>query len=42
MSPWGTPAKGGYKTRRKHNINRFIVTPRVRNMGKRRDRKGGS
>ncbi|KAJ0121188.1 mitochondrial 54s ribosomal protein rml2 [Diaporthe amygdali] len=42
VSPWGTPAKGGYKTRRKHNINRFIVTPRVRNMGKRRDRKGGS
>ncbi|KAG8165091.1 hypothetical protein KVR01_005366 [Diaporthe batatas] len=41
VSPWGTPAKGGYKTRRKHNINRFIVTPRVRNMGKRRD-KGGS
>ncbi|KAK7737437.1 mitochondrial 54S ribosomal protein rml2 [Cytospora paraplurivora] len=42
VSPWGTPAKGGYKTRRKHNVNRFIVTPRVRNMGKRRDRKGGS
>ncbi|KUI57194.1 54S ribosomal protein RML2, mitochondrial [Cytospora mali] len=40
VSPWGTPSKGGYKTRRKHNINRFIVTPRVRNMGKRRDRKG--
>ncbi|ROW11319.1 hypothetical protein VMCG_01380 [Cytospora schulzeri] len=40
VSPWGTPSKGGYKTRRKHNINRFVVTPRVRNMGKRRDRKG--
>ncbi|KAI7780299.1 mitochondrial 54s ribosomal protein rml2 [Diaporthe eres] len=38
VSPWGTPAKGGYKTRRKHNINRFIVTPRVRNMGKRREK----
>ncbi|KAI3392583.1 hypothetical protein diail_5495 [Diaporthe ilicicola] len=42
VSPWGTPAKGGFKTRNKHNINRFVVTPRVRNMGKRRDRKGGS
>ncbi|KAK0628158.1 50S ribosomal protein L2 [Bombardia bombarda] len=39
VSPWGTPAKGGYKTRRTHNINKWVVTPRVRNMGKRRDKK---
>jgi len=39
VSPWGRPAKGGYKTRRKSNINKWVVTPRVRNMGKRRDKK---
>ncbi|KAK4178864.1 putative mitochondrial LSU ribosomal protein L2 precursor [Triangularia setosa] len=38
-SPWGTPSKGGFKTRRKSNINKWVVTPRVRNMGKRRDKK---
>ncbi|KAF9869810.1 hypothetical protein CkaCkLH20_12727 [Colletotrichum karsti] len=37
-SPWGTPAKGGYKTRRKHNFNKWVVEARVRNMGKRRDK----
>ncbi|KAI1271960.1 ribosomal protein L2 [Xylaria sp. FL0933] len=37
-SPWGTPAKGGYKTRRKSNINKWVVVPRVRNHGKRRDK----
>lgn len=37
-----TQAKSGYKTRRKNNHNRFVVTPRHRNMGRRRDRKGGS
>ncbi|TDZ61920.1 54S ribosomal protein RML2 [Colletotrichum trifolii] len=31
-SPWGTPAKGGYKTRRKSNHNKWVVVPRVRNM----------
>ncbi|KKA30520.1 hypothetical protein TD95_003378 [Thielaviopsis punctulata] len=36
-SPWGTPAKGGYKTRHK-KFNKWVVTPRVRNMGKRRDK----
>ncbi|ERS98026.1 ribosomal protein L2 [Sporothrix schenckii ATCC 58251] len=40
-SPWGTPAKGGFKTRRTHNINRWVITPRPRNMGRRRS-KGGS
>ncbi|KAK0730602.1 translation protein SH3-like domain-containing protein [Lasiosphaeris hirsuta] len=38
-SPWGKPAKSGYKTRRKSNVNKWVVTPRVRNMGKRRDKK---
>ncbi|GKT63689.1 50S ribosomal protein L2 [Colletotrichum tofieldiae] len=37
-SPWGTPAKGGFKTRRKHNFNKWVVEPRVRNMGRRRDK----
>ncbi|KAK5651763.1 hypothetical protein OQA88_11725 [Cercophora sp. LCS_1] len=39
VSPWGRPAKSGYKTRRTHNVNKWVVTPRVRNMGKRRDKK---
>ncbi|KAI1476157.1 hypothetical protein K445DRAFT_313327 [Daldinia sp. EC12] len=39
-SPWGTPSKGGYKTRRKNNPNKWVVVPRARNMGKRRDKKG--
>ncbi|KAL2014999.1 hypothetical protein VTK56DRAFT_6542 [Thermocarpiscus australiensis] len=39
VSPWGQPAKGGYKTRKKSNINKWVVQPRVRNMGKRRDKK---
>ncbi|KAH6854401.1 translation protein SH3-like domain-containing protein [Chaetomium sp. MPI-CAGE-AT-0009] len=38
VSPWGQPAKGGFKTRTKSNINKWVVTPRVRNMGKRRDK----
>jgi ribosomal protein L2 len=38
VSPWGQPAKGGFKTRKKHNINKWVVTPRERNMGKRRDK----
>lgn len=38
VSPWGQPAKGGFKTRKKSNINRWVVTPRVRNMGKRRNK----
>lgn len=37
-SPWGTPSKGGYKTRRKSNINKWVVVPRVRNHGKRRNK----
>ncbi|KAF2433920.1 50S ribosomal protein-like protein L2 [Tothia fuscella] len=39
VSPWGTPAKGGYKTRRKRNINKWVVHERERNQGKRRSGK---
>ncbi|KAK3056190.1 mitochondrial 54S ribosomal protein rml2 [Extremus antarcticus] len=39
VSIWGTPAKGGYKTRKKRNINKFVVQPRIRNQGKRRAKK---
>ncbi|KAG6997799.1 54S ribosomal protein RML2 [Physcia stellaris] len=28
QSIWGTLAKGGFKTRKKSNVNRFVVTPR--------------
>ncbi|KAL2157445.1 hypothetical protein VTH06DRAFT_6137 [Thermothelomyces fergusii] len=38
VSPWGQPAKGGFKTRKKSNVNKWVVTPRVRNMGKRRNK----
>lgn len=31
--------KSGYKTRAKRNINKWVVTPRPRNHGKRRDKK---
>ncbi|KAF1939550.1 50S ribosomal protein-like protein L2 [Clathrospora elynae] len=36
VSPWGTPAKGGYKTRYKRNKHTFLVQDRPRNQGKRR------
>ncbi|KAL2865476.1 mitochondrial 54S ribosomal protein uL2m [Aspergillus lucknowensis] len=35
-SPWGLPAKSGYKTRPKWRVNKAVVVPRVRNQGKRR------
>ncbi|PYH99121.1 50S ribosomal protein L2 [Aspergillus ellipticus CBS 707.79] len=35
-SPWGLPAKSGYKTRPKWKVNKAVVLPRVRNQGKRR------
>ncbi|KAF2452380.1 translation protein SH3-like domain-containing protein [Lineolata rhizophorae] len=36
-SPWGrTPAKSGFKTRRKRNVNKWVVHERERNQGKRR------
>ncbi|PVI08515.1 ribosomal protein L2 [Periconia macrospinosa] len=38
VSPWGTPAKGGYKTRHKRNPHPFLVQDRPRNQGKRRPR----
>ncbi|KAG8625765.1 hypothetical protein KVT40_006166 [Elsinoe batatas] len=37
-SIWGTPAKSGYKTRKKRNPNKFVVKERVRNQGKRRSK----
>ncbi|EAT85757.1 hypothetical protein HBI56_143390 [Parastagonospora nodorum] len=38
VSPWGVPAKGGYKTRYKRNKHTFLVQDRPRNQGKRRPR----
>ncbi|KAI1005525.1 54S ribosomal protein [Podosphaera aphanis] len=38
VSPWGLPAKGGYKTRKVRNPNRWVVVPKVRNQGKRRQK----
>lgn len=38
VSPWGQPSKGGFKTRKRSNVNKWVVTARVRNMGKRRDK----
>ncbi|MCJ1443368.1 MAG: hypothetical protein MMC23_003866 [Stictis urceolatum] len=41
VSIWGrTPAKGGYKTRKKSNINKHVVTPRPRIVGRRKAAKG--
>jgi len=37
-SPWGTPAKGGFKTRPKGKINKFVLQERPRNHGKRRSK----
>ncbi|KAL2353956.1 translation protein SH3-like domain-containing protein [Cryomyces antarcticus] len=39
VSIWGTPAKGGYKTRKKRNPNKYVVQERERNHGKRRTNK---
>ncbi|KAF8867040.1 ribosomal protein L2 [Acephala macrosclerotiorum] len=36
VSPWGMPAKGGYKTRKVRKPNKWVVTERERNHGKRR------
>ncbi|KAI9732463.1 MAG: hypothetical protein M1818_007501 [Claussenomyces sp. TS43310] len=38
VSPWGMPAKGGYKTRKVRKPNKWVVTPRERNNGKRRSK----
>ncbi|KAB8339172.1 hypothetical protein FH972_022107 [Carpinus fangiana] len=37
-SPWGQQAKSGFKTRSKRHPNKFVVTERERNHGKRRSR----
>ncbi|KAL7268492.1 mitochondrial 54S ribosomal protein rml2 [Rhizina undulata] len=39
VSPWGIPTKSGYKTRKVNNPNKWVVTPRIRNQGKRRTKK---
>ncbi|KZF22322.1 50S ribosomal protein L2 [Xylona heveae TC161] len=36
VSPWGMPAKSGYKTRKVRNPNKWVVVARTRNQGKRR------
>ncbi|EXJ82103.1 hypothetical protein A1O1_08172 [Capronia coronata CBS 617.96] len=36
MSPWGIPAKSGFKTRPKNKVNPLVVTQRPRNQGRRR------
>ncbi|KAI9819895.1 MAG: hypothetical protein M1827_006465 [Pycnora praestabilis] len=36
VSPWGLPAKSGYKTRHVRKPNKWVVLERVRNQGKRR------
>ncbi|KXL49416.1 hypothetical protein M433DRAFT_62232 [Acidomyces richmondensis BFW] len=36
VSIWGTPAKSGYKTRKKRNPNKWVVQERPRNQGKRK------
>ncbi|KAF2234629.1 ribosomal protein L2 [Viridothelium virens] len=38
VSPWGTPAKSGYKTRKKRNTHVWLVQDRERNQGKRRSK----
>ena len=38
VSPWGTPAKSGYKTRKKRNTHVWLVQDRERNQGKRRNK----
>ncbi|KAL1637963.1 mitochondrial 54S ribosomal protein rml2 [Diplodia intermedia] len=38
VSPWGVPAKSGYKTRKVRNPNKWLVQDRVRNQGKRRSK----
>ncbi|KAK2801109.1 hypothetical protein FQN50_007836 [Emmonsiellopsis sp. PD_5] len=35
-SPWGKPAKSGYRTRDRHRVNKFVIIQRERNQGKRR------
>ncbi|KAI9716436.1 MAG: hypothetical protein M1812_005331 [Candelaria pacifica] len=36
VSPWGMPAKSGYKTRHVRKPNKWVVLERTRNQGKRR------
>lgn len=36
VSPWGLPAKGGHKTRKVRNPNKWVVVAKIRNQGKRK------
>jgi len=36
VSPWGKPAKSGFKTRPRSKVNKLVVQERPRNQGKRR------
>ncbi|KAI9851450.1 MAG: hypothetical protein M1838_003639 [Thelocarpon superellum] len=38
VSPWGVPTKSGYKTRKRKHPNRWVVQPRARNQGRRRNK----
>ena len=38
VSPWGQLAKSGFKTRRRKNVNKFVVHERERNHGARRSK----
>ncbi|CUS08334.1 unnamed protein product [Tuber aestivum] len=38
VSPWGIPTKAGYKTRPRGKPNKYVVTPRARNHGKRKNK----
>jgi len=37
VSPWGTLAKGGFKTRKRSKVNKAVVVARPRNQGKRKN-----
>lgn len=37
-SPWGQQAKSGFKTRKRSNVNKWVVQERPRNHGKRRSK----
>ncbi|MCJ1483579.1 hypothetical protein MMC06_003747 [Schaereria dolodes] len=41
VSPWGIPAKGGFKTRKRSKSNAAVVIPRPRNQGRRRRDQSG-
>lgn len=40
VSIWGQLTKGGYKTRKKSNVNRFVMTPRPRSINSKAKKPG--